>query len=64
MLLDEGPSLALGHTPPDTKLHPVVQRFRSALPNDGAAAAHFRRLTLRGTLYEQNVGIGVAAQGF
>ena len=61
MLLEQGATLALGHTAPDTELDLVVEGVGTAFGDDGAVPADDGRLTLGGATYEQLIGVRLAA---
>src|SRR5699024_2831232 len=63
MLLEQGPTLALGHAAPHTELDAVVQCVRPALEQDRAVTADRGRLALGGTADEELVGVDVSTAG-
>lgn len=61
MLLEQGTTLALGHSAPDSELHAIVQRISAAFEDHRAVPTDHRGFTLGGTPDEQLVRIGLAA---
>jgi len=57
VLAQQGAPLALGHTAPDTELHPVVERIGATFELDGAVPADRRRFALCRTTDEQLIRI-------
>lgn len=55
MLAEQGPTLALGHPPPDAKFRLMVKCIGEALGDHRASLAHQLRLPLRRTGDEKGV---------
>jgi len=61
VLLEERAALTFGHPTPDAEFDPIVERIGSALHEHRAVPADGGGLALRGTPYEELVGVDFAA---
>jgi hypothetical protein len=57
MLLEQGPTLTLGHPAPHAELDAIVQCIGTAFGDDRTVAADDCRFPLRGAPHEKLVGI-------
>jgi hypothetical protein len=64
VLFEQGATLALRHTAPDTELDAVVQSVSSAFGDDRAMPADDGGLSLSGAADEKLVGISRATESF
>jgi hypothetical protein len=63
MLLEQRPTLTLGHPAPNPELHPVVQCVGAAFGDDRTVPANHRGFPLRRTADEEFIRISGATSG-